>query len=178
MIREQHYKRLLKNYAAAPANIDRVTDMSVSSGKAQVTIDIRDEDRDAAGVIDRALYFKVLSDAAQLAANSLVDDRYVMPEFFNMYVTWPIVKGPITAEAQVISARDTVFTIEAYLVDSDGNRLAHGHGVFGRSAVELAEEAPTPFEAESEKDEADEADIELIVPQVVWQTPFGRIFPN
>ena len=185
MRNQQHFQRLEQDYLSAPANFDFISELKVNAGTARVTFDVEEEDQDAAGVIDRALYFKVLHDAARLAANSLVEDRYVAVESFNLYVTRPVATGPLTARARVLTARGTIFTVEVVLVDEQGHRLAHGHGIFVRGTTALPDtdydfidDAPLD-DAEDDAPDLDVGDeIYLVPPQVVWQTPFGLVYPN
>ena len=168
MINERHLDRLQRLYASAPSSLYEAEDLSVSAGQARIAFQTEPEDHDAAGVIDRALYFKLLADAAALAAGSLVEDRMVLSETFDLYVTRSVAEGEMTAMARVVSARGTIYTVEAVLVDEDGHKLAAGHGVFARSAIELPD---VP-------EERDEADPPAVAYGSVWESPFGLIHQN
>lgn len=169
MINERHLDRLQRLYAAAPSSLYEMDDLSVSAGQARIAFQTEDVDLDAAGTVDRALYFKLLSDASALAAGSLVEDRLVTGETFDLYVTRPVSGGELTALARVVSARGTVFTVEAVLVDDSGHKVAAGHGVFTRSAVKLPDPAEPLPEEEAEP---------VIAYGSVWESPFGLIHQN
>ena len=96
-------------------------------------------DRDpAAGAAHGTLYFKMLDDAAFYAANSLVNDRFLLTTAFNMLLTRPMGAGAIRAEGRWLNGRRRVFVAEARLLDADGEEVARGTGTFMRSRFPLA----------------------------------------
>ncbi len=172
MISEQHLDRLRRLYTDAPSSLYGPEDIGVWAGQARIQFQTEDEDRDATGAVDRALYFKLLSDAAALAAGSLVEDRFVTSESLDLYFIRSVNEGEIVAMAQVVSARGNLFKVEALLTDGNGRKLARAHGIFTKSTVHLpdAEEGEDSLERDSE----DDMDLE----GTVWDSPYGPMHLN
>ncbi len=166
MIGERHFQTLERLYRAAPSTTNEVSDLDVSLGAAHVTFQIQEANRDADGLIDRALYYKILTDAASLAAGSLVDDRRVVTNNFSIQVVGSSGGGAITAAARVLASAGTGYVVEAILHDGEGNLLAFGSGVAHRSAVDLP--APeTPADEENQRAYG-----------ALWISPVGLIHQN
>lgn len=179
MIDERHFRKLESVYAAAPSSIYDRPALHVSLGQAQLDLDLDEVDVDAVGAIDRALYYKLLCDASALAANSLVEDRLVAAESFNMHVIRPSAWGAVTALSRVVSEHGAVYSVEAVLLDRDGQELALGNGLFSRSDIELYGEGEPPFDRD-DPDEAGAPDGSLTghAYGTLFQTPFGWIHLN
>jgi len=169
MINEQHLNRLRRLFVDAPSSLYGPEDIGVWAGQARIQFQTEDEDRDAAGTIDRALYFKLLNDAATLAAGSLVDEHFVTCESFDMYVMRSVVEGELVVLAQVVTARGNLFTVEAVLMDEHGRKLARAHGVFIRSTVEL------PSLEEADEDMNEEMGTAV---GALWESPVGLLNLN
>lgn len=180
MTDKQHFSRLVRVFAAAPSSIYETDDLHVASGRARLQIQIETDDADANGAIDRSLFYKLLCDAASLAANSLVEDRLVIAESFNLYIFEPFVQGEVTAAARVVSAHGTVYGVEALLVDEDGRKLAVGNGIFSRGAVDLDEptDAPDLFDLSSEDEDDDASEGEGRAYGAMFKTPYGWMHLN
>ena len=140
MNREEHYRRLERMYASAPINDYYAPMMRVGEGCAEVTILVRRELFHAAGAVHGSVYFKMLDDAAFFAANSLVDDVFVLTVSFNVYLTRPISEGEMKATGRVVHNSRRLFVAEAELVDSDGREIGRGSGTFLRSTIPLTPE--------------------------------------
>ena len=167
MINERHLDRLQRLYAEAPSSLYETQDLSVSAGQARIAFQTEPEDLDAAGIVDRALYFKLLSDAAALAAGSLVEDHHVLCETFDLYVTRSVKGGELGAIARVVSAHGTIYTVESVLVDAGGHKVAAAHGVFARSPIKLSEPSDVQDEAKP-----------AVAYGSLWESPFGFIHQN
>jgi len=127
-------------YASAPINDYYTPTMRVGEGRAEVTIPVRRELFHAAGAVHGSVYFKMLDDAAFFAANSLVDDVFVLTVSFNVYLTRPISEGEITSTGRVVHRSRRLFVAEADLLDSDGREIGRGSGTFLRSTTPLTPE--------------------------------------
>jgi len=127
-------------YASAPINDYYTPTMRVGEGRAEVTIPVRRELFHAAGAVHGSVYFKMLDDAAFFAANSLVDDVFVLTVSFNVYLTQPISEGEITSTGRVVHRSRRLFVAEADLLDSDGREIGRGSGTFLRSTTPLTPE--------------------------------------
>ncbi len=128
-------------YASAPVNKYYAPTMRVSEGRAEVTIPVRPDFFHAAGAVHGLVYFKALDDAAFFAANSLVDDSFMLTVSFNLYLTRPISEGEMKAIGRVVHRFRRFFIAEAEVVDSDGREIARGSGTFMPSTIPLSPEA-------------------------------------
>ena len=135
-----HFRALEALYAAAPINHKFESSLEIpAEGVARISFTIDDTAHHAAGAAHGTIYFKMLDDAAFYAANSLVSDRFLLTTGFNLYLTKPIVSGPIVAEGRWISGKRRVFVADARLLDADGEECARGTGTFMRSRIPLAD---------------------------------------
>lgn len=181
MTDKQHFTRLARVFAAAPSSIYEADDLQVASGRARLQVHLEAEDADASGAVDRSLYYKLLCDAASLAANSLVEDRLVIPESFNLYVFEPFASGELTAAARVVSAHGSVYGVEALLVDDDGRKLAVGNGIFSRGAVDLDDPDgvdDVAFDFDAALDADDDEDFENRAYGAMYESPYGWLHLN
>ena len=83
------------------------------------------------------VYFKALDDATYFAANSIVNDVFVLTARFEIEFIRPVSQGSVRAIAQVI--KDDGHRIEAKgeLFDQNGNIVGRGIGYFARSKMSL-----------------------------------------
>jgi len=125
-------------YASAPINEYYSPTMCVSEGRALVTIPVRPNLFHAANAVHGAVYFKLLDDAAFFAANSLVDDVFVLTVSFNTYFTRPISEGEMKATGRVVHRSRRLLIAEADLVDSNNREIGRGSGTFMRSNIALS----------------------------------------
>jgi len=71
------------------------------------------------------------------AANSLVEDVFVLTTTLNCYLLRPIVIGEIRAEGRVVSQSKSIIIAETVVTDADGREIARGSGSFMRSKTAL-----------------------------------------
>jgi uncharacterized protein (TIGR00369 family) len=134
-----HFRALESLYASAPVNTLFPSRLEiVGEGVSRIQFDVDEQVHHAAGAAHGTLYFKMLDDAAFYAANSLCTDRFLLTTAFNLFLTRPIVSGPVMAEGRWISGKRRVFVADARLVDADGEECARGTGTFMRSHIPLA----------------------------------------
>ncbi len=138
MADEQHYRRLERMYLAAPVNAHYAPAMHISEGCAEVTIPVRPDFFHAADAVHGAVYFKLLDDAAFFAANSLVDDVFLLTVSFNVYFTRPVSSGEMKATGRVVHHSRRLFIAESEVLDSNGRQLGRGSGSFMQSAIALS----------------------------------------
>ncbi len=135
---EAHFRKLEAMYAAAPCNRGAGPVLEITgAGRAAVTLDVSRDLFHAAQAVHGSWYFRLLDDAAFFAANSLVDDVFVLTASFNVQLLRPISAGKMRAEGEVVRAGKNMSFSEAVLYDGYGEQLARGSGVFARSRVEL-----------------------------------------
>ncbi|MCE7795063.1 PaaI family thioesterase [Sphingobium sufflavum] len=134
-----HFRALERLYASAPINLLFPSTLSITeAGLSTISFDAGDAHFHAAGAAHGTLYFKMLDDAAFYAANSLVNDRFLLTTAFNMLLTRPMGAGPIRAEGRWLNGRRRVFVAESRLLDAEGEEVARGTGTFMRSRFPLA----------------------------------------
>jgi uncharacterized protein (TIGR00369 family) len=138
--REDHYRKLERMYLAAPTNAYYRPSIHISEGEARIEIPVRPDLFHAAGAVHGSAYFKVLDDAAFFAANSLVDDVFVLTTSFTLYLTRPISEGSLVGTGRVIQAGKRLMVVEAGAVDSGGAQIAYGSGTFMLSRIALTPE--------------------------------------
>ena len=135
-----HFRSLEALYAAAPINSFFNSTLELPErGFARIRFTIDERVFHAGGAAHGTSYFKMLDDAAFYAANSLVNDRFLLTTAFNLLLTRPLRAGPVIAEGRWISGQRRVFVAEARLVDADGEEAARGTGTFMRSRIALAD---------------------------------------
>ena len=173
MIGDRQLARLVKFFTEAPSSKYTPEDISITFGEARIKYDPAFEDHDATGFIDRAVYGKLMLDAATLAAGSLSQDRFVVNDTFNIYAMKPLIEGKLVAVARLVHAQRDRYTVEVRLLDADGMAIASGHGSFSLGNQSVEEKEPRANDAADEVD-----DSEVVAYGSVWRTPFGYIHQN
>lgn len=138
MVKEEHFRKLEGVYAAAPINHLFGASLRVHEGRAEVVIPVQEKLYHAADAVHGSAYFKALDDAAFFAANSLVEDVFVLTVSFNLYLTRPISTGLMVARGEVVHQSRRLFVADSVLEDSQGRQIARGSGIFMRSSIELS----------------------------------------
>ncbi|MFC7175893.1 PaaI family thioesterase [Halosegnis marinus] len=134
---DSHYAKLERMYLDSPMSEDYDADISIGEGEAEVRLPVKEKQFHAAGAVHGSVYFKALDDAAFFAANSLVEDVFVLTTNFNIHLTRPVSEGTVRAEGRVVNDHPRQRIAEAVAYDDDGNQLARGSGTFVESSVEL-----------------------------------------
>ena len=138
MIGEEHFRKLERMYGTAPVNRFFQPVMRVGDGTAEVVIPVRKDFYHAAGAVHGVVYFKLLDDAAFFAANSVVEDVFVLTVSLNSYLTRPIVEGEMKGLGRVVHQSSRMIIADAEVVDGEGRQLARGTGTFMRSKIPLS----------------------------------------
>lgn len=136
----EHHRRLERMYLAAPVSQEHAPEIEVDRGRARVVLPVQERFFHAAGALHGSVVFKALDDAAFFAANSLVEDVFVLTVSFEMHLLRPISQGHLTGTARVVHDGQEVLVAEAEAVDDQGRLVARGTGSFLPSHVELTEE--------------------------------------
>ena len=126
-------------YLHAPTNEYYQPRISISEQRAEISINIQEKFFHAAGATHGSVYFKALDDAAFFAANSLVEDVFVLTTAFTTYITRPISEGTMRSVGKVVNSNRSQFIVEAVAYDSDNREVARGSGIFVRSKISLDE---------------------------------------
>ncbi len=174
MIGDRQLAKLVKFFTEAPSSRYTPEDISITFGEARIKYDPMLDDYDATGFVDRAVYGKVMLDAATLAAGTLIEDRFVINESFNIYAMKSFTEGKLIAVARLIHAQLNRFTVEVRLIDEEGLAIASGHGTFAVSSMKIDESQQSEDDAEEESSE----DAQNIAYGSMWRTPFGFIHQN
>ena len=126
-------------YAAAPINEYFAPRLHIpEAGVAELRMTVRPDFHHAAHAAHGAVYFKVLDDATFFAANSIVEDVFVLTVSFNLYLTLPVSEGEIVGRGRVVSRSKRLYLAEGVLEDSRGREIARGSGAFMPSTVALS----------------------------------------
>ena len=134
---EEHYRKLERLYLAAPTNAYYMPAIHITTGKAEIRLQIRPDFFHAAAAVHGSVYFKLLDDAAFFATNSLVTDVLVLTANFTVNLLRPVSAGELTARGAVISPGTRQFLAEASLFDQESRLVGHGSGTFTRSKIVL-----------------------------------------
>jgi uncharacterized protein (TIGR00369 family) len=139
----RHFRALEALYAAAPINDLFVSRLEiVEAGRSRIEFEVSPHLYHAAGAAHGTVYFKMLDDAAFYAANSLVEDVFVLTTAFNIFLTRPVREGRLVAEGRWLSGKRRVLIAESRLVDDEGEEVGRGTGTFMRSRIDLASLQP------------------------------------
>jgi uncharacterized protein (TIGR00369 family) len=95
----------------------------------------------AAGAVHGSVYFKAMDDAAFFAANSVVEDVFVLTTSFNIQLLRPVTEGTFIAKGTLVSATRNLLIADAELRDDRDRLLGRGTGTFMRSQM-LLEDTP------------------------------------
>jgi uncharacterized protein (TIGR00369 family) len=126
-------------YASAPINEYFAPRLHIPDfGVAELRLTVRPDFFHAAHAAHGAVYFKALDDATFFAANSLVEDVFVLTTSFTLYLTRPVSEGEIIATGRVVSRSKRLTIAEGILVDTRGREIARGSGTFMPSSKPLS----------------------------------------
>lgn len=134
---QNHFRRLERMFSSAPINVFFAPVLRVSDGAATVTITVRPDFFHAAHAMHGSVYFKALDDAAFFAANSVVEDVFVLTVSFNLVLLRPVNDGVITATGTLVHKTKNLLVADSVLSDERGRQLARGSGTFMRSGIAL-----------------------------------------
>jgi len=133
----EHHRKLERMYAQAPINRFFGPRLTIGPGTAEVCIDVQEAFHHTAGAMHGAVYFKALDDAAFFAANSVVEDVFVLTARFEVEFLKPVFQGEIRALGRVGRQGEHRIEAEAELFDAAGELVGRGRGSFARSQLKL-----------------------------------------
>jgi uncharacterized protein (TIGR00369 family) len=137
--KEEHYRKLENMYHTANCNVYYSPKMKISEAKAEITIPILPKLFHAAHAAHGSVYFKILDDSAYFAANSLVDDVFLLTANFNIFITRPISTGRMKAIGEVVNTTKNQFISQAVVYNSDNKEIGRGTGLYVRGKSPLNE---------------------------------------
>ena len=135
----EHHRKLERMYLSAPVNRIYSPTIEISEGRAVVEFEIGEQFFHAANAVHGAVYFKALDDAAFFAANSLVEDSFVLTVSFNVYFTKPVSEGTLRGEGVVVTPSKSLLVAESVLYNGD-REVGRGSGTFLPSRIGLTED--------------------------------------
>jgi uncharacterized protein (TIGR00369 family) len=142
MPNEKHYRRLENMHHAAPCNRAYYPDikMTISEGKAEIVLPVAERYFHAAKAVHGFVYFKLLDEAGFFAANSLVEDVFVLTTDFHTNLLRPISAGEMRVTGQVVHQSKSQILAEAVLYNAEGKQIARGSGTFVKGSTPLSAE--------------------------------------
>jgi uncharacterized protein (TIGR00369 family) len=137
-----HYRRLENMHHAAACNLAFCPGirLTVGEGEAHITLPSRPEFFHAARAVHGFVYFKMLDEAAFFAANSQVEDVFVLTTDFHINLLRPVTSGELRAEGKAVHQSKNLILAEAVLYNAEGKQLARGSGSFARGTTPLSKE--------------------------------------
>ncbi len=136
-----HYEKLARMYKSAPIQaLYPQTFIDIKKGCAVIEIPIQHNHLHAANAVHGSVYFRMLDDSAFFAANSLVNDFFVLTVAFNTNLVRPVSSGILRSEGEVQSQKSNLITSESKLYDENNKIIGFGTGQFMISKIQLNEE--------------------------------------
>lgn len=139
MINRDHYIKLENMMHSASFVKFTGARVSVKKGEAKIILPVKKEFFHAAGAMHGALYFLALDNAAFFAANSLVEDVFVLTTSFTTYITRPVSEGVVKSIGRVVNQNRSQFICESVLFDSNEKEIARATGIFVKSKIPLSD---------------------------------------
>lgn len=140
MPNQNHFRKLENMYQSAPTNSLYEPRLTIGEGTAEIIISVKETHFHAMGAVHGAVYFKIMDDSAFFAANSLVEDVFVLTTSFNLHLLRPVSAGEMRAVGNVVHQSRSQIIAEAVVYDSEGRQISRGSGTFVRSRVALSPE--------------------------------------
>ncbi len=137
----EHFIKLERMYLQTNINTQffETTEISITKESAEVALTISDKYFHALGAMHGSVYFKLLDDAAFFAANSVVEDYFVLTTSFNVNLIRPVSSGQVKAIGKLKYRSKNLLVAEATLWNEEGKEVAFGTGNFYKSKTALTE---------------------------------------
>ncbi len=137
-----HFRKLEQMYLQANVNtqIFDTTRCKIEKERAEISLLLSDKYFHALGAIHGTVYFKLLDDAAYFAANSVVEDVFLLTTSFNINMIRPANSGLITAVGSLKFQSKELLVAESTLYNEAGKVIAFGTGNFARSKAKLSDQ--------------------------------------
>ena len=136
-MKKEHFTKLENMFLAAPINKLMGPTIQIMEGKCEINMDVDPKFFHAANALHGSVYFKLLDDAAFFAANSIVEDVFVVTGSFEIKFLRPILGGKLLAVGEMTKNLGNKLEARANLFDEDGNLMGSGSGVFVKTKIEL-----------------------------------------
>ena len=136
-MKKEHFTKLENMFLAAPINKLMGPTIQIMEGKCEINMDVDPKFFHAANALHGSVYFTLLDDAAFFAANSIVEDVFVVTGSFEIKFLRPILGGKLLAVGEMTKNLGNKLEARANLFDEDGNLMGSGSGVFVKTKIEL-----------------------------------------
>lgn len=134
---DAHYRRLERMYLQAPINQFYKPRLTIRDAACELAIDMRPEFHHAARAVHGSVLFKLLDDSAFFAANSRVEDIFVLTAGFNLTLLRPVTHGTLTAHGRLVHQSKRLFVADSVVKNEEGKEVARGTGTFMPSSTPL-----------------------------------------
>ena len=134
---EIHYKTLKECYEKANINKFYVPTASITDGKAEIRMPLKEDFYHYGRYQHGSVYFKMCDDAGYFAAQSQEYEHFLVTSSYNLYFLKPMKLGEMIAKAHIISKTKSQFICESIIYNQDDQVIARGSGVFMRSSISL-----------------------------------------
>jgi len=132
-----HFRRLENIYVSAPVNQYYKPEIRIDKGLCTILQTVNPESFHAANALHGSVLFKLLDDAAFFAANSAVENRFVLTGSFNIKFHKPISSGIIKAKGVLVKHEGRKLWAKSDVKSEDDELLASGDGIFIVSSILL-----------------------------------------
>ncbi len=138
---QTHYRKLENMYLNHPLNSYYQATISISNKNSEILLTIRPDFHHALSAVHGSVYWKLLDDSAFFAANSVVDDVFVLTASFTIYLTAPVSSGTLKAKGKLVyNTKGSQLLAESILYNDLNEEIARGNGVYIRSKIRLTPE--------------------------------------
>ena len=139
---DSHFQKLINMYQKAPIQqLYPETVMEIKeTGHAEITMPVDSSHFHAAGALHGSVYFRLLDDSSFFAANSMVQDVFVLTAQYNTQFLRPCSGGELKAVGNVVSMSRQSIVAESILYDSKQRIIGKGSGIFLKSSIPLNSE--------------------------------------
>lgn len=135
---EAHFRGLERLYHSARCNEYYDPRLTVDQGEARVAIELREDFHHAMDAVHGSVYMKALDDAAFFAANSLIEEVFVLTAGLHVEFLRPVTQGELVATGRVVNQGRRRIVAEA-TAEHEGNEIARALGTFMTSQQSLDE---------------------------------------
>ncbi len=138
-LREAHYEKLERMYLDAACNQLYDAGIRVFEGNADIVIPARAALLDALGTVHDSVCYHAMSDAAQYAVASMIQETAVVAVHFTTTLSRSVAAGALVARGRFVGLSGEHYLAEAVLTDPEGVEIGHGSGAFKASEIALAD---------------------------------------
>lgn len=136
----EHWKKMENMYLGAPINRFFQPEVKIEEGRCEIRMKVKEEFLHAADAVHGSVYFKALDDSAFFAANSVVEDVFVLTSNFTTYFLKPVSEGELIAKGELLDATGSSFLARSVVYNDAGEVVARGSGTFIKSKIPLTED--------------------------------------